>query len=271
VGPFRVEQVREKFTVFWVPTFTTSEEVFLVCAACQALYKVPAKLRSKVAGELMSQEQLASLVRRTGERDRQLPYHPAELPAKDHCDRGVEHYRQGEVDEAILEFQEALKFDPNDGLAHYNLAIAYGGQGRFDEAIDEYEEALRIKPDYAQAHHGLGFAYHSQGKFDEAIDEYNEALTIDPDYAPAHYNLAIVYRGQGRLDEAIDEYEEALRVRPDDALTHYNLAVAYHAQGDYEDAVQRYKAFLQLASPEHAAYVTEAEAALRELEKTGDG
>ena len=40
----------------------------------------------------------------------------------------------------------------------------YGQQGRIDEAIREYQAALRINPDDAEAHYNLGVVYGQQGR-----------------------------------------------------------------------------------------------------------
>jgi Flp pilus assembly protein TadD len=41
--------------------------------------------------------------------------------------------------------------------------------GRTSDAIDEYKEALRINPDYAEAHNNLGNALVQTGRASEAI------------------------------------------------------------------------------------------------------
>ena len=55
--------------------------------------------------------------------------------------------------------------------------------GKIQEAIGQYEQALRIKPDYAKAHNNLGVALSRLGKTQEAIGQYEQALRIEPDYA----------------------------------------------------------------------------------------
>ena len=73
---------------------------------------------------------------------------------------------------------------PTDAEAHCNLGVIYGQQGRTDEAIREYQAALRINPDYDEAHYNLGVIYRQQGRIDEAIREYQAALRINPDLMP---------------------------------------------------------------------------------------
>ena len=49
------------------------------------------------------------------------------------------------------------------------LAIALSNDGQLDEAIAAYRQAIRLKPDYAEAHSNLGNALKDMGQLDEAI------------------------------------------------------------------------------------------------------
>ncbi|MGO9245544.1 MAG: tetratricopeptide repeat protein, partial [Verrucomicrobiia bacterium] len=63
--------------------------------------------------------------------------------------------------------------------------------GKTQEAIGQYEQALRIEPDYVDAHYNLGIALSHIGKIQEAIGQYEQALRIKPDHAKAHNNLGV--------------------------------------------------------------------------------
>ena len=75
-------------------------------------------------------------------------------------------------------------------------------QHKLDEAIKEYQEALRLKPEDAQAHNNLGNALAEQGKLDEAIGHYREALRLNADNPEAHFNLGLALLRQGKREEA---------------------------------------------------------------------
>jgi len=46
--------------------------------------------------------------------------------------------------EAMFRFKRAVEMQPDDAMAHNNLAVAYEANGDFDNAAKEYREALRL-------------------------------------------------------------------------------------------------------------------------------
>lgn len=117
--------------------------------------------------------------------------------------------------EALEQLTAAIRLDPRDATAHYNLGVVLASQGRTDEAIERNREAIRLKPEYPQAHSNLASALESRGDLDGAVRHYREAIRIDPRYVIGHYNLAVALRRQGRTAEAVGHLEEALRLKPE--------------------------------------------------------
>ena len=143
-----------------------------------------------------------------------------------HNNLGVALARKGQTDEAISQFQEAIRLKPDFANACYNLGNAFAEKGEIDEAIRQYQEAIRLSPDYADAHNNLGTVFAEKGKIDEAISQYQETLRLSPDYAVTHNYLGNALVEKGKIDEAISQYQEALRLKPDYAEARNNLARA---------------------------------------------
>ncbi|MBI4365184.1 MAG: tetratricopeptide repeat protein [Deltaproteobacteria bacterium] len=169
-----------------------------------------------------------------------------DYPAGVYSNLGTAYALKGHREEAIRHYQTALQLNPNDAGTHSNLGVAYRDQGRLDEAIREFHTALGLQPDHAEAHNNLGLSYKDQGRLQEALQEYQAALRVNPDYADAHDNLGVVFKDQGRLEEAIREFRAALRLQPSHAEAHNNLGVAYQAQGQVDAAIREYRAALRL-------------------------
>jgi hypothetical protein len=132
-----------------------------------------------------------------------------------HCYMGNALSSAGKVQEAIREYEQALRIKPDYADAHCNLGSALRRVDKLEDAIAHYEQALRIKPDYALAHNNLGVALWQTGKPKEAIRHYEQALRINPDFTEAHCNLGLAMEQAGRIREAIGHYEQALRIKPD--------------------------------------------------------
>ena len=90
------------------------------------------------------------------------------------------------IDQAIADFTEAIRLDPNYANAYNNRGLAYDDKGDFARAIEDYTQAIRFEPRHVNAHTNRGADYAETGQFDKAIADYNEAIKIDPDYASAY-------------------------------------------------------------------------------------
>lgn len=119
-------------------------------------------------------------------------------PAKWHYDRGFAHSRAGELDQAIAEFESALRISPDHWQSRADLGVTFLMQGKTDQGIAHLAEALRLNPDYAFGHHSLALAYANTGLFEESIHHLNETLRLDPGFRGAREELAMVTEARDR-------------------------------------------------------------------------
>ena len=132
--------------------------------------------------------------------------------------------KEGRVDEAIAQYQEALQIKTNYAAAHYNLGIALRQTGRLEEAIAQYREALQCNPSYADADVDLGAALLDAGRLDEAIAYLQKALQLNPASAKAHNDLGNVFLQKGDTARAAAHFRQAVQINPADPWVKNNLA-----------------------------------------------
>ena len=84
--------------------------------------------------------------------------------------------------------------------------------GKHDNAIADYGEAIRLEPDYAAAYYNRGNAKYALGRYDDAIADHDEAIRLKPDYAGAYYNRGVAKYALGLKDEARKDFETALKL-----------------------------------------------------------
>jgi tetratricopeptide (TPR) repeat protein len=136
---------------------------------------------------------------------------------------GIALGKKERFDEAISQFQEALRLEPNSFNVLYALGISWSGKGRLDEAIAAFQAVLRLKPDYADAHNNLGLMLGRKGRLDEAISQFQETLRLKPNDVGARNNLGVALGMKGQVDEAISQFQQALRLNPNLADARNNL------------------------------------------------
>jgi tetratricopeptide (TPR) repeat protein len=131
-----------------------------------------------------------------------------------HLSAGNALDQRGRTQEAIDEFQEALRINPRMADAYCNLGAAFLKQRRVQDAIEQCLQGLRIEPSNPRILFNLGNALFSAGRVDDAISEYRQALSVDPTMADAEGNLGAALVHQGLDGEGIAALEESLRLMP---------------------------------------------------------
>jgi len=69
---------------------------------------------------------------------------------------------------------------PQSPGAHLNLGVTLKDKGKLDEALAQFQEAIRLKSDYAEAHVGLGVTLARKGKLEQAIGPGSSSRVLTP-------------------------------------------------------------------------------------------
>jgi len=167
---------------------------------------------------------------------------------------GDQFFRYNDPDNAIAEYEQALKINPNNVQAHLKMGfLLYNVKGKVQEGMTHLTRALELDPDNAFVHHDLGMALLHQKKFDQAVKHLSEALRRMPqgvgkqyNAVDMHHNLGMAFFYTRNFAQSKTHLSQALRLAPKNGKIHYNLAAALAAVGNSKDALSHYSKALSL-------------------------
>jgi Tfp pilus assembly protein PilF len=154
-------------------------------------------------------------------------------------------------------FRHALSVTRHNEFAHLNLGVALEKQGRTAEALAEYREGLRLNPEHYQIHFVIGNLLEKTGRPAEALTEYRECIRRDPDSPAFHSAAGCALAAQDKFAEALAEFNAAKHLDPHFVIPHLELAKVFFAQGEDARAVVELRAAVQ-AAPEDVQTLTTA-------------
>ena len=177
------------------------------------LFRMPVQLRIDTDGKTETQRidvtgTNSPFVVETFGRPRRIIIDPDDKVLKNSSDlkqrtsilRGQALVQQGELAEALKEFQHALDVNRNSSLAHYRIAEVFFLQKNYQSAANAYRESLNGdgEPKWTEvwSRVQLGKVFDVTGQRERAINEYRQALQTNDN-------------SQGALDEARKYLEKA--------------------------------------------------------------
>ena len=141
---------------------------------------------------------------------------------------------------AIENLRKIVTLSPGNANARVKLAEALSFAGRFDEAIEQFQAALKLEPDYVPALSGLAQVAMQQKNFKVAESYWLKITGLldntptsskDPQLDAAYYGLGVTYIELKQYEDAVGALKESLRIKSSAADTHYQLSIAYGALG----------------------------------------
>jgi tetratricopeptide (TPR) repeat protein len=87
--------------------------------------------------------------------------------------------------------------------------------GQYEEAVKEFSEALGKNPDHPMARLGLAVTYMQMGDSGGALDEFNRVIENNPELAPAYADRGILYDRMGEHKKALADYKKAIELDPE--------------------------------------------------------
>jgi TolB-like protein/DNA-binding winged helix-turn-helix (wHTH) protein/Tfp pilus assembly protein PilF len=145
----------------------------------------------------------------------------------------------GKLDQAIVAVRHAQELDPRSPLIGQILGRFYYFDRQPENAIYEWEQTLKLDPDFYWSHLFLSFAYHDQGKHEKWYEHKRRALEIS---RTPHRRLDLFDRGAKevgyeKLELMMLKFQEASALAGNTEWLSLSLAIQYAKRGDTERAL----------------------------------
>jgi len=172
-----------------------------------------------------------------------VPYYPQRLPPEDEIYAAVAQVKQSNnLKAGIPQLAAALRDHPaKNGEFYFELAEAYAKNGQNQESIHSYQEALRREPNSRPAWLGLGRSLSKSGEDQRAIDAFQKALAAGPVDSTILSDLGLIQLRQGRAAEALKSLRGAVAADPEDPSANNNLGSVLRDSGDSAGAEQAFR------------------------------
>ncbi len=193
---------------------------------------------------------------------------------------GLQSKYREDTDGAIRNFEQALRYMPNDAASMFELSEQYYNAGRFEEAFDMIEQAAKLDPENKWYQMRLGLFYRNMDQYEDFIKLY-ESLTktypddpdmlselIDAYLVTENYSKAIekmglleqiigenefiteqrlsIYKRQGNDKKVISELEKLIEQNPENTRYYSMLAQVYDENGKEKEALKVYEKIKEL-------------------------
>jgi len=110
------------------------------------------------------------------------------------------------AERARQEFLKEITIDPTNAGAHYVLGELARRDGKCEEAIPQFSEAIKFNPNFAEAYLGKGLCLVSLQKYEEAVPPLRRAEGLTPGNPEIHHTLATALQRSGHKEEAEKEF-----------------------------------------------------------------
>ena len=174
----------------------------------------------------------------------------------------LDHTKTEKLDIAALMARDALKLDPNFGMAKAVLGKSYWF--KYDNtkqkqwiapAQSSCNDAVKLGNAGAAGHVCLGFIDDGTGHYSEAAAEFQLALGLEPTNEEAAIGLALAYEHEGKITEAEKAYQQAIQAHPNSRYSYNMVGTFYRRRNEYDKALQMYAKAVQIAPDWYGTYV----------------
>ena len=165
--------------------------------------------------------------------------------AKAFIGRGLARYKKGDIDEAIADWDRAIRINPGRAEAYLDRGAGHYVKGDTAGALADWNRALQINPRLAAAYCNRGGVRQKEGDLEGALADLNAAIALDPGEAISYSNRGFVWIEKRDFDRANSDFEKAIELNPRSLYGYFGRGIVRMSK-DLDTAIADFNQVLQL-------------------------
>lgn len=200
---------------------------------------------SNKSRELMDQGKFQEAI---GYLDRWLEKNPERSDAYNM--RGVAYLELAQPENAISDFNQAIRYDSTSYKPIFNRANTNLQAGKLPEALQDYNQVVRMNPELADTYLNRSAVLYDMKQYEGAHKDLEQAQTLQPENTLIYYNLAKIYLVQEQPAAAKESLAKVLQQDGKNSGAYYLLGLAELAEENKEEACRYFSRGSRLGSEE---------------------
>ena len=166
---------------------------------------------------------------------------------------GLQSKYREDTEGAIRNFEQALRYMPDDHASMFELCEQYYNAGRLEDAYRMIQQAAELDPENKWYQMRLGQFYRNLEQYDDLVQLYETLTVKEPDDPDMLTELIDAYMLTGQYDKALDKMDELEKiVGQNDIITEQRLGIL-NQKGDKKKVISELEKLIK-ENPENTRY-----------------
>lgn len=139
--------------------------------------------------------------------------------------RGNCYYFLGNCKEAIKDYNETIRLNPDDDYTYYFRGSCFKKMENYDNAIEDYSRYIVNKPSDPDGYYNRALCYFEQQKYDLSVKDFNQALILNSTQKDIHSFRGESYYQLKEYNISLEDFNKTIESDPTNSF-------AYNRRGE---------------------------------------
>jgi tetratricopeptide (TPR) repeat protein len=181
-----------------------------------------------------------------------------DLSAKSLYYVGLAYYMLENDNESLKYMDLSIEKDNQDPAPFFIKASTLNYMGKYDNAISNFETAIKLNPNDVKSYNGLGDSYYQKENYQKAVEAYLQATKLPNCPERTFYMVGQVYSDLNDNKKALEAfYQSKSKINPKSEYyvnSLFNIGLLESLDGNYQKSEPIFKEIIELFPEDYHSY-----------------